>query len=107
MIICTLYFIGNDRKEADDMLLGNEDDNYGSDASTDDDIASNMQQMDDELKDSTLAHSFEYTRRISNNNSEELDVDLNLVTNTLLSYAEQNGLSGPVSSILASIGFTN
>lgn len=36
--------------------------------------------------------------------AEELDIDMNLVTNALESYSSQLGLTGPVSNILKSLG---
>ena len=57
-----------------------------------------MCSMDEELK------SQSNLTRFDNKNNDELELDLNLVSNALESYSSQLGLTGPVSNILKSLG---
>lgn len=75
--------------EIDDDLLENEEN-----------LESYMSAMDNELKgEGNLS-------RLDNNKekADDLDIDLNLVTNALESYSSQLGFTGPVSNILKSLG---
>ncbi|CAF0717405.1 unnamed protein product [Brachionus calyciflorus] len=75
----------------------------GDDALGDDDLEEDeenlnkyMESMDNELKEvKNLSRSAK---------TDDLDIDLNLVSNALESYSSQLGLSGPVSNILKSLG---
>ena len=69
-----------------------------------------MQEMDAQLLDTELARSFEKSKRKDVEGKEEdddsqLDVDanLNLVKNFIESYAAQNGVAGPVSTLLGQL----
>lgn len=69
-----------------------------------------MQEMDAQLLDTELARSFEKSKRKDAEGNEEdddsqLDVDanLNLVKNFIESYAAQNGVAGPVSTLLSQL----
>jgi hypothetical protein len=76
--------------EIDDDLLENNDESVKS-------IDNLMEQMDDELrgqKDLSRCSA----------NTDDLDLDFNLVTNALESYSSQLGITGPVSNILKSMG---
>ena len=98
-----------------------DDDSYNSDAS-DDEIHQYTSAMDKELSSSNIGKSFvkvpEKSEELqtSSNNVENpgqttedgamkpVDIDLNLVQNFLESYSLQEGLPGPVSNILSSMG---
>lgn len=59
-----------------------------------------MNAMDDELKDCKSLSRLETKEQ----QHEDLDLDLNLVSNALESYSSQLGCTGPVSNILKSLG---
>lgn len=88
--------------EIDDDLL---EDNLEDEKNTENiekNLKSYMGSMDSELKES------KNLSRVENNKDktgvEELDLDLNLVSNALESYSSQLGCTGPVSNILKSLG---
>merc|ERR1712048_1126120 len=64
-----------------------------------------MDAMSEELQQTSIGKSFR-THSENGNTSEddELDVDVNLVRNFLESFTSQDGLSGPVSNLLQSMG---
>lgn len=67
-----------------------------------------MREMDAQLLDTELTKSFEKSNRKDSEGNEEdsqLDVDtnLNLVKNFIESYAAQNGVAGPVSTLLGQL----
>ena len=89
--------------EIDDDLLDEEEETAAGLESKN--IKSLMDLMDDELKGQ------ENLSRLNNGGSPEntaavddLDIDINLVTNALESYSSQLGITGPVSNILKSMG---
>ncbi|KAJ7362048.1 hypothetical protein OS493_013136 [Desmophyllum pertusum] len=99
-------------QEVQAATLSNEDDK---------EMKSYMDQMDDELARTSIGESFEKkgnlpqgTRQTQNNlangsqeESEDdapVDVDFNLVKNILESFSTQQGLAGPASNILNSMG---
>jgi hypothetical protein len=89
--------------EVDDDLL--EDEENDDDEDRNKNIKSLMELMDDELKmQKDLSRIETQPTSITNSNSEDLDIDLNLVTNALESYSSQLGFTGPVSNILKSMG---
>jgi len=89
--------------EVDDDSL--EDEENGDDEERNKNIKSLMELMDDELKmQKDLSRIETQPTSITNSNSEDLDIDLNLVTNALESYSSQLGFTGPVSNILKSMG---
>lgn len=57
-----------------------------------------MNQMDETLK------TEKNLSRVGGGENDELDIDLNLVSNAIESYSSQLGLTGPVSNILKSLG---
>uniref|UniRef100_A0A670YMI6 Ecdysoneless cell cycle regulator n=1 Tax=Pseudonaja textilis TaxID=8673 RepID=A0A670YMI6_PSETE len=72
-----------------------------------------MNEMDRELSSTAIGKSFTNQKKgvylEGNQNKEDpdttsVDIDLNLVTNLLESYNAQDGLAGPVSNILQSMG---
>lgn len=69
-----------------------------------------MGAMDEQLREEkNLSRDDTTASSSSNNNSnkeppQELDIDLNLVSNAIESYSSQLGLTGPVSNILKSLG---
>lgn len=65
-----------------------------------------MQSMDDELKYSSIPRSFQDSTKETEPNEEDLDYDINLLRNFLESFQNQDGLSGPVSNILNSLGMS-
>ena len=75
-------------------LYGTE--NQSTNESTDEEIENGL---DNELK--TTENPGEFTEE-----HKELDLDLNMVANTLLSHAEQNGQASSVSAILESLGLS-
>jgi hypothetical protein len=106
--------------EIKDDLLDNDEDVTGE-KELSDNLKNYMDLMDLELKEqknlsrvvdsssSTITGSSKnndnQNNSVNNNaNKDDLDIDLNLVTNALESYSSQLGLSGPVSNILKSIG---
>ena len=58
-----------------------------------------MKSMDEELNDLKELSRIDCTK-----GDEDLNIDLNLVSNALESYSSQMGLTGPVSNILKSLG---
>lgn len=80
--------------EIDDDLL---EDDQGADK-LEKNLKSYMGFMDNELKEN------KDLSRLDSKDNEELDLDLNLVSNALESYSSQLGYSGPVSNILKSLG---
>ena len=78
--------------EVDDDLL--EDEETNADLA---DLKNYMGSMDNQLKDNK-----DLSR--PKDADDELDLDLNLVSNALESYSSQLGCSGPVSNILKSLG---
>jgi len=72
----------------DELLKENEQNNFKN----------YMGSMDEELKD------IKNMSRLETKENEELDLDLNLVSNALESYSSQLGYTGPVSNILKSLG---
>lgn len=82
--------------EIDDELLN---DNLKNDNDQlQNNLKSYMGSMDAELKD------IKNISRLETKENEELDLDLNLVSNALESYSSQLGYTGPVSNILKSLG---
>jgi hypothetical protein len=76
------------------------DEEYKEESTTasliDENIQNYMNLMDEELKEQKeLAHK---------DTQDELEIDMNLVSNALESYSSQLGLTGPVSNILKSLG---
>lgn len=72
--------------EVDDEVMSKSDQN----------LLNYMVTMDEQLKnEENLAR---------NDADQELDIDLNLVSNAIESYSSQLGLTGPVSNILKSLG---
>lgn len=65
-----------------------------------------MQQMDQELANSTMAKSFDHAveQQEQGEGLKPVDIDLNLVKNLLESYTAQEGGAGPASNILQSMG---
>ena len=57
-----------------------------------------MRDIDEQLKATTLSESFKKDA------DGDVDIDLNLVSNILESFSAESGLSGPASSVLASLG---
>ncbi|KAL5255417.1 hypothetical protein ACHWQZ_G010845 [Mnemiopsis leidyi] len=57
-----------------------------------------MRDIDEQLKSTTLSESFKKDA------GGDVDIDLNLVSNILESFSAESGLSGPASSVLASLG---
>jgi hypothetical protein len=91
--------------EIEDDLLDN-DEEQEHDGLTKDEMSDNfrnyMDLMDSELKgEKNLGRVVDLT---NSSGKEDLEIDLNLVTNALESYSSQLGLTGPVSNILKSIG---
>ncbi len=82
--------------EIDEELLDNADTNNQK---LEENLRSYMSSMDDELLKNKGLSRVEGT-----NESEELDLDFNLVSNALESYSSQLGCTGPVSNILKSLG---
>lgn len=70
--------------------------NEGNDVN--DEFHSIMNEMDKELNDTTVNKSFQA------NQEEDFDADVNLIKNFLESFSSQDGLSGPVSNMLQSMG---
>ena len=97
------------------------DDSYNSNASDDEIIREYSCAMDEELSSSNVGKSFvkaknadfqpfsnkgESPSETTDNTIKPVDIDLNLVQNFLESYSLQEGLPGPVSNILSSMGIT-
>ena len=97
------------------------DDSYNSNASDDEIIREYSCAMDEELSSSNVGKSFvkaknadfqpssnkgESPAETTDNTMKPVDIDLNLVQNFLESYSLQEGLPGPVSNILSSMGIT-
>ena len=57
-----------------------------------------MRDIDEQLKTTTLSDTFK------KDEEGDVDIDLNLVSNILESFSAESGLSGPASSVLASLG---
>lgn len=80
-------------------------------SSEDEEMCALMEEMDKELAGSEMGKTFEREKVSENNDAEEptshmqpVDVDFNLVKNLLDSYSSQEGLAGPASNILQSLG---
>lgn len=91
----------SDSEYSDNNSFGEADTNFIQDPI----IKKAMDDMDDELKGSSIPKSF-HNASVDKNESQELDVDINLVKNLLESFSSQDGLSGPVSNMLHSMGIT-
>lgn len=63
-----------------------------------------MKQMDETLKSEKNLGRSGRDEATLKSGSDELDIDLNLVSNAIESYSSQLGLTGPVSNILKSLG---
>ena len=63
-----------------------------------------MQQMDEELANTTMAESFDQIQQGRQQELKPVDIDFNLVKNLLESYTSQEGGAGPTSNILQSMG---
>uniref|UniRef100_A0A8C6Y7H3 Ecdysoneless cell cycle regulator n=1 Tax=Naja naja TaxID=35670 RepID=A0A8C6Y7H3_NAJNA len=65
-----------------------------------------MNEMDRELSSTAIGKSFTNQKKGNKEDPDTtpVDIDLNLVTNLLESYNAQDGLAGPVSNILQSMG---
>jgi hypothetical protein len=88
-----------------DLLLS--DDNNEENDSTDPQLKDYMAQMDEELSMTQLGNTFEKVAYDEDNgavNVQPVDIDVNLVKNMLESYASQEGLAGPASNLLGSMG---
>ena len=57
-----------------------------------------MRDIDEQLRTTTLSDTFK------KDEEGDVDIDLNLVSNILESFSAESGLSGPASSVLASLG---
>ncbi|KAJ3262023.1 hypothetical protein HK103_003866 [Boothiomyces macroporosus] len=58
--------------------------------------------MDEELRHTEIGKDFESIRGVDG--EDEIDVDLNLMKNMLESFSAQNGLAGPTSNLIGSLG---
>lgn len=58
--------------------------------------------MDEELRHTEIGKDFEPIRGVDG--EDEIDVDLNLMKNMLESFSAQNGLAGPTSNLIGSLG---
>ena len=65
---------------------------------SDEEMQEYMRDIDEQLKATTLSETFK------KDEEGEVDIDLNLVSNILESFSAESGLSGPASSVLASLG---
>ena len=64
-----------------------------------------IQQMDEELANTTMAASFDRVEQQQEGEGlQPVDIDFNLVKNLLESYTSQEGGAGPTSNILQSMG---
>lgn len=81
--------------EIDEELL---EDDLDDNTKLEDNLKSYMSSMDSELKEN------KNLSRLETKENEDLDLDLNLVSNALESYSSQLGCTGPVSNILKSLG---
>jgi hypothetical protein len=98
----SFYAVGDDLNDVEDS------EDYETNKLSDS-LKNYMSSMDEELREqknlSRLDTNTSSTKQSSKQNPvDDLDIDLNLVTNALESYSSQLGLSGPVSNILKSLG---
>lgn len=95
--------IKSDAEKSDD---GDETDSFyeiGDDALEDQDLDEDQESLKNYME--SMDNELNQVKNLSRpTKSEELDIDLNLVSNALESYSSQLGLSGPVSNILKSLG---
>ncbi|KAF0689690.1 Aste57867_18873 [Aphanomyces stellatus] len=95
--------------EEDDYFFESDDESDEGD-DMDGEMESMMAEMDAELATSKLAKSF---HRAATDGPEDdaalkpVDIDFNLVSNLLESFASQEGSAGPVSNMLRDMGFAN
>lgn len=93
--------------EIEDDLLDNDEHELdaGAISTADKELNDYMNFMDFELKgEKELSRVVGISNNKNSNESDDLEIDLNLVSNALESLGSQLGLTGPVSNILKSIG---
>lgn len=96
-------------KAEGDSEVDNNDDENDSFYEIDDDL---LEETTGDLKENLQSYMSSMDTELTSNkdlsrlesNNEELDLDLNLVSNALESYSSQLGCTGPVSNILKSLG---
>ena len=99
----SFYAVGDDDDdEGGDQIEDSED--YETSKLSDSSLKNYMTSMDEELREKKGLSRLEMSGGKGNRDEQELDIDLNLVTNALESYSSQLGLTGPVSNILKSLG---
>ncbi|NP_001267880.1 ecdysoneless homolog [Hydra vulgaris] len=86
--------------------MSDDDEENDSDSDLDSEMVEVMQQMDNELRTTNIPKSFDCKEEKFGLNEEIMNIDINLVKNFLESFSSQEGLSGPVSNILQSIGMS-
>ena len=79
-----------------------EDDLSEEEEEEEEEMVEMIQQMDEELSHSAIDRLNEGV--MTNENLQPVDIDFNLVQNLLESYSGQEGLSGPASNILSTLG---
>ena len=77
-------------------LVGDDDEDDDDD---DENLKNYMNEMDQELKGESKLE-----RVGGETSNDDLDIDLNLVSNAIESYSNQLSLSGPISNIFKSLG---
>lgn len=85
-------------KAAATSELSESDDTSSLDSESEEEMKEYMHELEEQLKGTTMSDSF------AKDDSGDLDIDLNLVSNVLHSFSAETGLTGPASSILASLG---
>ncbi|XP_065066225.1 protein ecdysoneless homolog [Rhopilema esculentum] len=101
----------NNRDEGDDFYESDSDQYYSDDENgiDDDEIAQIGSSMQQELRNTTLAKSFQSKSQTDGNGpieDQSLDIDFNLVKNFLESVSAQDSSVGPVSNLLSSLGIS-
>jgi hypothetical protein len=67
-------------------------------------VAELAEMMDAELLGTEVPKSFRADAEGEDDGENEVNIDLNLLSNVLKSHSAQHGLAGPVSSLLGSLG---
>ncbi|XP_015230095.1 PREDICTED: protein ecdysoneless homolog [Cyprinodon variegatus] len=108
---------GDDEEEVDELEEGQADPMEMNGTASLDSLKRYMDQMDQELKTTNVGQSFSQMARTDSSSGDghpsaeggveeiqPLDIDINLVANLLESLSSQEGLAGPASNLLQSLG---
>ena len=78
--------------------MSDSDETSSLDTESEEEMEEYMRELEEQLRGTTMSESF------AKDEGGDLDIDLNLVSNILHSFSAETGLTGPASSVLASLG---